>query len=165
MFHSLHRACFQGYKDWSGFSVFWIVGFARCHPSEGALTHKQVSCSGAWRQERYPEVALTAAASAPLLPIRRLLFLKLTAQNEREKFAFCSVKGCERIRVKALIPKNAGISDCAATAYPRFAERATVDVPMPRKLVGAQLVSGRRRARPFAFSGAQTQPGSSGDTC
>lgn len=68
-----------------------------------------------------------------------LLFLKLTAQNEREKFAFCSVKGCERIKIKALIPRNAGVSDCMATAYPRFAERATVDVPMPRKLVGAQL--------------------------
>lgn len=68
-----------------------------------------------------------------------LLFLKLTAQNEREKFAFCSVKGCERIKIKALIPRNAGVSDCTATAYPRFAERATVDVPMPRKLVGAQL--------------------------
>ncbi|XP_045437570.1 cell migration-inducing and hyaluronan-binding protein isoform X2 [Pipistrellus kuhlii] len=68
-----------------------------------------------------------------------LLFLKLTAQNERERFAFCSVKGCERIKVKALLPRNAGVSDCSATAYPRFAERAAVDVPMPRKLAGAQL--------------------------
>ncbi|XP_025774475.1 cell migration-inducing and hyaluronan-binding protein [Puma concolor] len=68
-----------------------------------------------------------------------LLFLKLRAQNERERFAFCSVRGCERIRIKALIPKNAGVSDCTATAYPRFAERAVVDVPMPRKLRGAQL--------------------------
>ncbi|KAK1327743.1 hypothetical protein QTO34_012649 [Cnephaeus nilssonii] len=58
-----------------------------------------------------------------------LLFLKLTAQNERERFAFCSVKGCERIKIKALIPRNAGVSDCSATAYPRFAERPTVDVP------------------------------------
>uniref|UniRef100_A0A2K5CXS1 hyaluronoglucosaminidase n=1 Tax=Aotus nancymaae TaxID=37293 RepID=A0A2K5CXS1_AOTNA len=68
-----------------------------------------------------------------------LLFLKLKAQNEREKFAFCSMKGCERIKIKALIPKNAGISDCTATAYPRFAERAVVDVPMPKKLFGSQL--------------------------
>lgn len=71
----------------------------------------------------------------------RLLFLKLKAQNEREKFAFCSVKGCERIKIKALIPKHAGISDCTAAAYPRFAERAVVDVPMPPKLRGTQLVS------------------------
>nr|XP_048291217.1 cell migration-inducing and hyaluronan-binding protein [Myodes glareolus] len=68
-----------------------------------------------------------------------LLFLKLKAQNEREKFAFCSMKGCERIKIKALIPRNAGISDCTATAYPRFTERAVVDVPMPKKLIGAQL--------------------------
>ncbi|XP_058398578.1 cell migration-inducing and hyaluronan-binding protein isoform X4 [Diceros bicornis minor] len=68
-----------------------------------------------------------------------LLFLKLKAQNEREKFAFCSVKGCERIKIKAVIPKNAGVSDCTATAYPRFAERAVVDVPMPKKLFGSQL--------------------------
>ncbi|XP_035317838.1 cell migration-inducing and hyaluronan-binding protein isoform X1 [Cricetulus griseus] len=68
-----------------------------------------------------------------------LLFLKLKAQNEREKFAFCSMKGCERIKIKALIPRNAGISDCTATAYPRFTERAVVDVPMPKKLVGTQL--------------------------
>ncbi|XP_021502953.1 cell migration-inducing and hyaluronan-binding protein isoform X2 [Meriones unguiculatus] len=68
-----------------------------------------------------------------------LLFLKLKAQNERERFAFCSMKGCERIKIKALIPRNAGISDCTATAYPRFTERALVDVPMPKKLFGAQL--------------------------
>lgn len=74
--------------------------------------------------------------------VLRLLFLKLKAQNEREKFAFCSMKGCERIKIKALIPRNAGISDCTATAYPRFTERAVVDVPMPKKLIGAQLVSG-----------------------
>lgn len=52
------------------------------------------------------------------------------------------MKGCERIKIKALIPMNAGVSDCTAAAYPRFTERATVHVPMPRKLVGAQLVSG-----------------------
>ncbi|XP_043846286.1 cell migration-inducing and hyaluronan-binding protein [Dromiciops gliroides] len=68
-----------------------------------------------------------------------LLFLKLKAQNEREKFAFCSLRGCERIKIKALIPKNSGISDCEARAYPKYAEKAVVDVPMPKKLLGAQL--------------------------
>lgn len=77
-----------------------------------------------------------------MLLVCRLLFLKLKAQNEREKFAFCSMKGCERIKIKALIPKNAGVSDCTATAYPKFTERAVVDVPMPKKLLGSQLVSG-----------------------
>lgn len=53
------------------------------------------------------------------------------------------MRGCERIKIKALLPKDTGISDCTASAYPRFAERPVVDVPMPRKLLGAQLVSGR----------------------
>ncbi|XP_012867299.1 PREDICTED: cell migration-inducing and hyaluronan-binding protein [Dipodomys ordii] len=66
-------------------------------------------------------------------------YAQLRAQNERERFAFCSVKGCERIKIKALLPRNAGVSDCTAAAYPRFAERALVDVPMPRKLSGTQL--------------------------
>lgn len=114
-----------------------------------------MSRSGAW-----PSAVLDATADAPLLPVLRLLFLKLTAQNERDRFAFCSVKGCERIRIKALIPKNAGVSDCTAAAYPRFAERATVDVPMPKKLVGAQLVSGCCGPGPSAFGRARTQAGS-----
>lgn len=78
----------------------------------------------------------------------RLLFLKLEAHSERERFAFCSVRGCERIKIKALLPKDAGVSDCTASAYPRFAERPVVDVPMPRKLLGAQLVSGRGGPEP-----------------
>lgn len=86
----------------------------------------------------------------------RLLFLKLRAQNEREKFAFCSVKGCERIRIKALIPRNAGVSDCTAGAYPRFAERAVVDVPMPRKLFSSQLVSARHGPCAWIPSGSST---------
>uniref|UniRef100_A0A8D0H416 hyaluronoglucosaminidase n=1 Tax=Sphenodon punctatus TaxID=8508 RepID=A0A8D0H416_SPHPU len=32
-----------------------------------------------------------------------LLFLTLKAQNEKEQFAFCSVRGCERVRIKAMI--------------------------------------------------------------
>lgn len=73
-------------------------------------------------------------------PACRLLFLKLKAQNEKERFAFCSVKGCERIRIKAVIPKTAGVSDCEATAYPKYIETPIVEVPMPKKLSSAQLV-------------------------
>lgn len=94
-------------------------------------------------EEEEGEEEGSSAAAKGRAPTCRLLFLRLKAHNERERFAFCSVKGCERIKIKALIPKNAGVSDCTATAYPRFAERPVVDVPMPRKLLGAQLVSGR----------------------
>ncbi|XP_044294790.1 cell migration-inducing and hyaluronan-binding protein isoform X2 [Varanus komodoensis] len=68
-----------------------------------------------------------------------LLFLKLKAQHEKEPFAFCSVRGCERIRIKANIPRNMEASDCEAKAYPNYAEKSSVDVPMPKKLSTAQL--------------------------
>ncbi|XP_013929762.1 PREDICTED: cell migration-inducing and hyaluronan-binding protein-like [Thamnophis sirtalis] len=69
-----------------------------------------------------------------------LLFLKLKAQHEKEPFAFCSNRGCERIRIKANIPKQTGTSDCEALAYPKYAEKPTVDVPMPKKLPSAHMI-------------------------
>uniref|UniRef100_A0A8C1PJX3 Cell migration inducing hyaluronidase 1 n=1 Tax=Cyprinus carpio TaxID=7962 RepID=A0A8C1PJX3_CYPCA len=63
-----------------------------------------------------------------------LLFLKIKAHNEKEDFAFCSVKGCERVKIKALIPPGSGPSDCMAEAYPKHTEMPVVDVPMPKKL-------------------------------
>ncbi|XP_062998620.1 cell migration-inducing and hyaluronan-binding protein [Elgaria multicarinata webbii] len=68
-----------------------------------------------------------------------LLFLKLKAQHEKEPFAFCSIRGCERIRIKANIPKTSETSDCEAKAYPTYAEKSSVDVPMPKKLSSAHL--------------------------
>ncbi len=70
----------------------------------------------------------------------RLLFLKIKAHNEKEDFAFCSVKGCERVKIKALIPPGSGPSDCMAEAYPRYTEMPVVDVPMPKKLPRSKLV-------------------------
>ncbi|XP_035275966.1 cell migration-inducing and hyaluronan-binding protein [Anguilla anguilla] len=69
----------------------------------------------------------------------RLLFLKVRAYNEKEGFAFCSAKGCERIKIKATIPKGSGPSDCMAEAYPRYTEMPVVDVPMPKKLPTTKL--------------------------
>ncbi|KAG8440633.1 hypothetical protein GDO86_006400 [Hymenochirus boettgeri] len=63
-----------------------------------------------------------------------LLFVTMKGQNEREKYAFCTVKGCERIRIKASIPKGSGPSDCQASAYPKYAQMPVVDLPLPRKL-------------------------------
>ncbi|TSK53827.1 Cell migration-inducing and hyaluronan-binding protein [Bagarius yarrelli] len=68
-----------------------------------------------------------------------LLFLKVQAHNNRDAFAFCSVKGCERVKIKAIIPKGSGPSDCMAEAYPRYAEMPVVDVPMPKKLPRSSL--------------------------
>lgn len=69
-----------------------------------------------------------------------LLFLKVKAHNDREQFAFCSVKGCERVKITAIIPKGSPPSNCMAQAYPKHAELPVVDVPMPRKIPNARLV-------------------------
>lgn len=68
-----------------------------------------------------------------------LLFLKIKAHNEKEDFAFCSVKGCERVKIKAVIPPGSGPSDCMAEAYPKYSEMPVVDVPMPKKLPRSKL--------------------------
>ncbi|KTF94682.1 hypothetical protein cypCar_00015106, partial [Cyprinus carpio] len=73
-----------------------------------------------------------------------LLFLKIKAHNEKEDFAFCSVKGCERVKIKALIPPGSGPSDCMAEAYPRYTEMPVIDVPMPKKLPRSKLVNGKK---------------------
>ncbi|CAL8404609.1 unnamed protein product [Boreogadus saida] len=76
-----------------------------------------------------------------LEPDTGLLFIKVKAHNGRESFAFCSVKGCERVKITAVIPKGSPPSNCMARAYPRHAEQPIVDVPMPRKLPNARLHS------------------------
>lgn len=88
---------------------------------------------------RCPCADLCFSLSVCRLP-RRLLFLKIKAHNEKEDFAFCSVKGCERVKIKALIPPGSGPSDCMAEAYPRYTEMPVVDVPMPKKLPRSKLV-------------------------
>ncbi|KAM7423487.1 hypothetical protein PAMA_000033 [Pampus argenteus] len=70
-----------------------------------------------------------------------LLFLKVKAHNDREQFAFCSIKGCERVKITAFIPKGSPPSNCMAQAYPKHAELPVVDVPMPRKIPNARLHS------------------------
>ncbi|XP_045929973.1 cell migration-inducing and hyaluronan-binding protein [Micropterus dolomieu] len=70
-----------------------------------------------------------------------LLFLKVMANNDKEQYAFCSVKGCERVKITAIIPKGSPPSNCMAQAYPRHAELPVVDVPMPRKIPNARLHS------------------------
>ena len=61
-----------------------------------------------------------------------LLFLRVKAHNQKEAYAFCSEKGCERVKITAVVPRGSGPSDCLARAYPRHAEMPIVDVPMPR---------------------------------
>ncbi|KAM8887797.1 cell migration-inducing and hyaluronan-binding protein [Synchiropus picturatus] len=70
-----------------------------------------------------------------------LLFLKVVAHNERDQFAFCSTKGCERVKITAVIPKGSPPSNCMAQAYPRHAEMPVVDIPMPKKIPNNELAT------------------------
>ncbi|XP_075867464.1 cell migration-inducing and hyaluronan-binding protein [Nelusetta ayraudi] len=70
-----------------------------------------------------------------------LLFLKVKAFSDRERFAFCSLKGCERVKITAVIPKGSPPSNCLAQAYPKHAEVPVVDVPMPKKIPSGSLQS------------------------
>lgn len=71
-----------------------------------------------------------------------LLFLKIQAHNDRDAFAFCSVKGCERVKITAVVPRGSTSSDCMAQAYPKYSEMPIVDVPMPKKLPPSSLSQG-----------------------
>lgn len=66
--------------------------------------------------------------------------MKVKAHNDKEQFAFCSVKGCERVKITAIVPKGSLPRNCMSKAYPKHAELPVVDVPMPRKRPNARLV-------------------------
>ncbi|KAK1798023.1 hypothetical protein P4O66_000525 [Electrophorus voltai] len=68
-----------------------------------------------------------------------LLFLKVQAHNQKDDFSFCSAKGCERVKIKAVIPRGSAPSDCMTEAYPKYAEVPVVNVPMPKKLPCSRL--------------------------
>ncbi|XP_061409351.1 cell migration-inducing and hyaluronan-binding protein-like [Lethenteron reissneri] len=66
-----------------------------------------------------------------------LLFLRVRSHFAREGHAFCSVHGCERVKVKAHLPHlphAAAVADCEARAYPKYATVPVAQLPMPRRL-------------------------------
>uniref|UniRef100_A0A673GJX2 Cell migration-inducing and hyaluronan-binding protein-like n=1 Tax=Sinocyclocheilus rhinocerous TaxID=307959 RepID=A0A673GJX2_9TELE len=107
--------------------TIWLINFNRSLPNPRCRSR---SCA-----DLCVSLSLMSVCRLP----RRLLFLKIKAHNEKEDFAFCSVKGCERVKIKALIPPGSGPSDCMAEAYPRHTEMPVVDVPMPKKLPRSKL--------------------------
>lgn len=66
--------------------------------------------------------------------------MKVKAHNNKDQFAFCSLKGCERVKITVVIPEGSLPSNCMARAYPKHAELPTVDVPMPKKIPNNRLV-------------------------
>uniref|UniRef100_UPI00358FC834 cell migration-inducing and hyaluronan-binding protein isoform X2 n=1 Tax=Myxine glutinosa TaxID=7769 RepID=UPI00358FC834 len=63
-----------------------------------------------------------------------LLFLHVRTSFARNGHEFCSVRGCERVRIKADIPPHSGPSDCSVLAYPKYSTSPS-PVAMPPRLV------------------------------
>uniref|UniRef100_A0A7N6A038 G8 domain-containing protein n=1 Tax=Anabas testudineus TaxID=64144 RepID=A0A7N6A038_ANATE len=120
--------------------TIWLINFSKndwinvglCYPQNTTFTVISDIHNRLTKQTRKTGVFMRTA----------LLFLKVQAHNDREQFAFCSVKGCERVKITAVIPKDSTPSNCMAQAYPRHAELPVVDVPLPRKIPNARMVWG-----------------------
>ncbi|KAG8432599.1 hypothetical protein GDO86_001442 [Hymenochirus boettgeri] len=61
-----------------------------------------------------------------------LLFLFLQAKHTRDGQSYCSLQGCERIKIQATM-KSKAISNCMAKAYPKYAKPPSAPKPMPTK--------------------------------
>nr|XP_043882946.1 cell surface hyaluronidase [Solea senegalensis] len=59
-----------------------------------------------------------------------LLWLYLRARHGREGHSYCSVKGCERVKIMATTSSKQ-TCNCTAKAYPKYAKSPSAAVPMP----------------------------------
>ncbi|XP_019131531.2 cell surface hyaluronidase [Larimichthys crocea] len=59
-----------------------------------------------------------------------LLWLYLRARHDRDGHSYCSVKGCERVKVMATTSSKQ-ICNCSAKAYPKYSKTPSAAVPMP----------------------------------
>lgn len=60
----------------------------------------------------------------------RLLWLYLRARHGRDGHSYCSVKGCERVKVMSTTSSKQ-ICNCTAKAYPKYSRTPSAAVPMP----------------------------------
>uniref|UniRef100_A0A667Y4H2 hyaluronoglucosaminidase n=1 Tax=Myripristis murdjan TaxID=586833 RepID=A0A667Y4H2_9TELE len=60
-----------------------------------------------------------------------LLWLYLRARHGRDSHSYCSVKGCERVKVTATTSSRQ-TCNCTAKAYPKYTKTPSAAVPMPR---------------------------------
>lgn len=60
----------------------------------------------------------------------RLLWFYLQARHGRDGHSYCSVKGCERVKVTATTTSKQ-ICNCSAKAYPKYSKTPSAVVPMP----------------------------------
>uniref|UniRef100_V9K885 hyaluronoglucosaminidase n=1 Tax=Callorhinchus milii TaxID=7868 RepID=V9K885_CALMI len=59
-----------------------------------------------------------------------LLFLTLQARQAREGHSYCSVQGCERIKISATM-RSQEQSNCRSRAYPKYSQPPKAIIPMP----------------------------------
>ncbi|KAG5841242.1 hypothetical protein ANANG_G00197470 [Anguilla anguilla] len=62
-----------------------------------------------------------------------LLWLYLRARYGRDGQSYCSVKGCERVKITAM-SHSSQASNCMAKAYPKYSKTPTAIVPMPKRI-------------------------------
>ncbi|KAA8592395.1 hypothetical protein FQN60_017850 [Etheostoma spectabile] len=61
---------------------------------------------------------------------RNLLWLYLRARHARDGHSYCSVEGCERVKVMATTSSKQ-TCNCTAKAYPKYSKTPSAVVPMP----------------------------------
>uniref|UniRef100_A0A665X555 hyaluronoglucosaminidase n=1 Tax=Echeneis naucrates TaxID=173247 RepID=A0A665X555_ECHNA len=59
-----------------------------------------------------------------------LLWLYLRARHGRDGHSYCSVKGCERVKIMATTSSKQ-TCNCAAKAYPKYSKAPSAVIPMP----------------------------------
>ncbi|XP_036382426.1 cell surface hyaluronidase [Megalops cyprinoides] len=62
-----------------------------------------------------------------------LLWMYLRARYGRDGYSYCSVKGCERVKITAMTHSKQ-ISNCMAKAYPKHTKPPSAIVPMPERV-------------------------------
>uniref|UniRef100_A0A673YMT2 hyaluronoglucosaminidase n=1 Tax=Salmo trutta TaxID=8032 RepID=A0A673YMT2_SALTR len=62
---------------------------------------------------------------------KSLLWLYLRARQGRDGHSYCSVKGCERVKVMASTSSSKLTCNCTAKAYPKYTKTPSAVVPMP----------------------------------
>ncbi|XP_029618217.1 cell surface hyaluronidase [Salmo trutta] len=60
-----------------------------------------------------------------------LLWLYLRARQRRDGHSYCSVKGCERVKVMATTSSSKLTCNCTTKAYPKYTKAPSAVVPMP----------------------------------
>lgn len=60
-----------------------------------------------------------------------MLWLYLRARQRRDGHSYCSVKGCERVKVMATTSSSKLTCNCTTKAYPKYTKAPSAVVPMP----------------------------------